>query len=161
MQKDFDAVKTLSVEFKVKPNEVVAAVNRQKDQLKKLQMQLKKLKKDAWKSHISDWIASIEKVNGIPFGFVLVDDFGGDELRDMLGALLAQKGAFYFIISNCDTRSSFIAAASPELQNKIDWKAFGAWLKEHGLRGGGKNMIQGGGQRIDAGLKQEIMDWLN
>ncbi|MEX0671852.1 MAG: alanine--tRNA ligase [Candidatus Babeliales bacterium] len=161
MQHDFDIVKVLSVEFKVKPDEVIAAVMKQREQVRELQAELKKFKKDAWKSHLDKWAESVETVGKIPFGFIVLEGYGVDEIRDIMSALMVQKEAFYFIANNSDTGSSFIAAASQNIKDLIDWKALGIVLKEQGLRGGGKDMIQGGGQHIDAGLKQKIMELLD
>jgi hypothetical protein len=40
-------------------------------------------------------------------------------------------------------------------------KKFGAWLQTQGLRGGGvKNSIQGGGEKFNPHLDDEIKKWM-
>ncbi|MFT6765636.1 MAG: alanyl-tRNA synthetase, partial [Alteromonas naphthalenivorans] len=81
MQKNFNAIKTLSQEFKVKPEEVVTAVEKQKQQLQESQLQVRTLKKEIIKSHIPVWQSKIEAINTVPFLYLNLDDYGADELK--------------------------------------------------------------------------------
>lgn len=161
-QECFDVVKTLSTEFKVKREEVVGTIEKQREHLKELQTQIKHLKKEFWKAHIPQWIADTETVNGIPFCFVKLEQFNAEELKEITQTLMQKQPGLHFLISVDDNRSTFYAAVSPEHSNKANLKKFGSWLKEtHDLKGGGKDTtLQGGGGKIDSNLKESIKTWL-
>jgi hypothetical protein len=48
-----------------------------------------------------------------------------------------------------------------QLASRLDMTACAAWLKDqHGLRGGGKLLLQGGGQQLDANFCQSLKKWV-
>jgi alanyl-tRNA synthetase len=160
-QRDFDAIKQLSQEFKIKPEEVVDTVLKHKEQLKELQNAIAKLKKQSWQSEINNWISNIENINGIPFLFIGLEGFESSDLKEILTTLMNKKPGFYFIINNLDSASVFTSAVSPEYESKIKFNDFALWLKnECNIRGGGKNILQGGGPRFDKSLELKIKGWI-
>lgn len=162
-QENFDTVKTLSQEFKVQLHEVKHAVEKQREQLKDAQNTIKKLKKESWKAQLPTWLASVKEINDIPFGFLALQDYGADELKDIALKLAEQKPGFYFMLSCQEDRCSLFSLLSDQFASQVDLKAFSAWLKDSfGLRGGGKKgILQGGGPFVDAAAVQNgIVDWL-
>jgi alanyl-tRNA synthetase len=154
MQENFNSIKTLSQEFKVKPEEVVATVQKQKEQLATYQTQLKSLKKELFKSHIPKWLEKIEEINSVPFLYLSLKNYAIDEMREITQQLQKQTPGFYMLISSAEDKSSFIASLAPQYEETIDMKAFAKWLQESvGLRGGGKKgILQGGGPRVTQDL---------
>jgi alanyl-tRNA synthetase len=159
-QETFNTVKHLSQEFKVKPQEVIATVEKQQEELKQLQSKLNKLKKEAWINQIPTWLDKVENINNIPFLFLLLKDYENSELKEIATILLSKKPGIYFIASNNGT-SSFICTISPQFKDKLNTKEFSSFLKkEANLTGGGKDNIQGGGPKIESDLEAKIKNWI-
>jgi len=160
-QNNFNIVKHLSQEFKIKSEQVIDSIKKQKDQIKELQIKINKAKKQFWLSQIPKWSQKIEEVNKIPFLFLGLEDYDNADLKEIVMELNDKKSALYFIISNFENASNFICIIPEEFKNKISLKAFNDWLKkECNLHGGGKdNIIQGGGQSFDASLEEKIKNW--
>jgi alanyl-tRNA synthetase len=154
MQKNFSSVKALSQEFKVKPEEVLDAVEKQKKHLQDTQLQLRSLKKQMLKSQLPEWEKRITPINGVPFLYLNVAGYSGDELKDIAQQLQKKKSGFYVLVSSSENKSAFFVSLAPEHEQTIDLPAFGKWLNEAvGLRGGGKKgTLQGGGPKITKDL---------
>ncbi len=163
LQRNFNSVKALSQEFKVKPEEILQAVEKQRCTLQESQLQIKNLKKEVTKAHIPLWLSKVETIKHVPFLYLHLENQSTDDLREIANQLQAQKTAFYFLISSEDGKANFHANVSPSYQNKFDTAAFGVWLKTvAGLSGGGKTgIIQGGGPVASKQLEQQIKDYLN
>lgn len=154
MQKNFSSVKALSQEFKVKPEEILSAVEKQKKHLQDTQLQLRTLKKQMLKSQLPEWEKNIELINRVPFLYLNIAGYGGDELKDIAQQLQNKKSGFYVLVSSDQNKSTFFVSLAPEHEQTIDLPAFGKWLHEAtGLRGGGKKgTLQGGGPKITKDL---------
>ncbi len=161
-QDTFSTVKNLSQEFKVKREEVIGQVLKQKEQLKELQTQVKQLRHTLWQTQLPIWKKQTAKINDLPFLFLSLQDAAHDELKDIAQSLAQKTPGLYFLISATDDRSIFLATLSDQFANRVNLKNFAAWLKdEYGLRGGGtKNSIQGGGGKFDPELETAITAWL-
>ena len=161
-QETFNAIKTLSQEFKVKREEILDAVNSQKEQLRALQQETKQLKNQLLTSQIPAWLQSTETINNLPFLFVHLPHASAEELRTIATMLEQHKPGFYFVISSADNQSLFYAVISPQYTHAIDIKEFSLWLKNnHNLRGGGqKNSLQGNGEKYNPQLIDAIKKWL-
>lgn len=161
-QETFNITKSLSTEFKVKREEVIDTVLKQKEHLKVLNAQIAQLKKQLMVAESADWQNSITKVGSVPFAFIKRENATHDELKEIVNILQSKQPGFYFVTSIADTRPSFLAHLSSEFTNAIDLKKFATWLNEkHGMRGGGsKNQLQGGGAKLDANLEASIKDWI-
>lgn len=162
-QQSFDTVKQLSQDFKVQPHEIIEAIEKQRTDLKKTQSALKQLKKQTWQQLIPAWLEKTEMVNAAPFLFLDLKNYAVDELREIGQALLAKKPGVYFLYSTIDDRSMFICMTADEYASSIDFKKFGAWLKDTvGLRGGGKKTtLQGGGPRLNPEeLHKKLLEYL-
>lgn len=161
-QETFDIAKQLCQEFKVKREEALSAVAKQKAQIKALSTELKDLKKNLWKSQLPMWEQQVTKINSVPFLYLQVEDLSAEDMREIASSLSSKQPGFYFIVSQTDDRCTFLGALSPKFENVVNLKNFGTWLKDtHGLRGGSSaNTLQGGGGKIDAKLKEDIVRWL-
>lgn len=161
-QNTFESVKELSQQFKVQLPEVVGTVEKQQEQLKHTQNQVKQLKKQLWQFQLPVWQQSTELVGNMPYLYIQLADVGADELRDIISSLQQKNPGFYVAVSGADAASSFIASVAPTLVDRVDMKAFGAWLNETaGLRGGGKkDTLQGGGPKVGQELGGKIKLWI-
>lgn len=163
MQNNFNAVKSLSQEFKVKPEEVVATVEKQKQQLNEAHLQLRTIKKQIIKSQIPLWQSKIEQINNVPFLYLNLENYAADELKTVAEQLQKKTPGFYVLTSNNDNKAALFASLAPEHQETIDMKTFATWLKDAtGLRGGGKKgTLQGGGPKITKDLAPLIKKGLS
>ncbi len=161
-QESFNIVKNLSQEFKVKREELIDAVLKQKEYAKELQHELKLLKKQVWKAQIPTWLQETQPVKDLPFLFMQLEGMNPEELRDIIAELNQKKPGLYFAISKTDDKYIFVSMLSSNFAPRLNLKEFGAWLKdEHNLAGGGnQTSLQGGGAQIDAKLADEIREWL-
>ena len=161
-QETFNTTKKLSNQFNIRRNELVEQVEKQTEELKNSQKQIKQLRQQMVLANLPRWKEEITDVNGIPFLFLSFTDTAQDELRDIALRLQQQQPGFYFLISEADGRSTFLVNNADQFSDRLNLKDFGSWLKdEHGLRGGGpKNILQGGGGKIDAKLSDAIVGWL-
>lgn len=161
-QECYSTVKALGQEFKVKREEVLDVVLKQRDQLKQTQNEVRQLKKEFLRAQIPGWISQIETANSIPALVLSLKDLGADELKELANSLQQKHPGFYFVISATDDKSNFIMTCDPKFASAINLKDFALWLKDaQGLRGGiSQNSIQGGGGKFDANLKNAILEWL-
>lgn len=161
-QDTFTAVKTLSQDYKVKREEVLDVVAKQKEQLKLAQQEVKQLKQQLIVSQVPVWLQSVEQVGDMPFLCLNIPDIVVEDMR-VIAALFEQKlPGFYFITSSSGQQTMFYALVSSTFIHNIDMKQFSAWLgSAQGLRGGvSKNSIQGGGTTYNPQLGSAIKQWL-
>jgi len=161
-QENFNGMKKLSQDFKVQREEVLSAVQKQKEHIKKLQSQIKQFKKQELKTKLPEWEKQITETQGIPSLFIPLDGYANEELRQISKHLMQKKPGFYFLISSMNGKSIFLCTVAEQFADKVDLKNFATQLKENfGLRGGGdKTTLQGGGGKFDAKLKTFVHDWL-
>lgn len=162
-QETFGAIKNLSQLFKVKHEQVSDTVEKLFNQHKELQKELKLVQQQLVTTQVPALLKQAETVNGIPFLYHIFNDVQADTLKDAITHAAAQQPGFYFFGSDLHDKVLFIAMASDSIANRVNLKEFGSWLKEHAqLQGGGsKTIIQGGGLKFDAKLKDAIKEWLS
>lgn len=161
-QDTFATVKTLSQDYKVKREEVLDVVIKQKEQLKLVQQEMRQLKQQLITCQIPVWLQDVEYVKNMPFLCVNIADISVEDMRTV-AALFEQKLPGFYIITNVvNQRTMFYAVVSPQYAQAVDMKSFSAWLSSaQGLRGGGvKNSIQGGGEKYNSQLASDIKRWL-
>lgn len=160
MQHNFNAIKSLSQEFKVKPNEVAPTVIKQIEQLQQTQAALKSARQQLLTYQAQQWKQEITAINGIPFLYKQLNDATSDELRKLAEQLQTFTPGFYVVISNnvAQDNSSFVISIAPQHESAIDVPALSAWLeKTAGLKGGGrKGILQGGGPLVHQDLGKLI-----
>ncbi|MCK5632177.1 alanine--tRNA ligase [bacterium] len=162
-QQGFNDIKTLGQQFKVQKEEVVPAVEKQAEQLKILQKQIKTLKSQEWKTKLPQWQQEVTTINNIPFLFLPLEDFANDDMRQISKQLMQKKPGLYFLISKTNDKSIFICSLDKQFANRVNLKEFSTLLKEkYNLRGGGnQTSLQGGGPVFDPSLQIFITQWLN
>ncbi|MFI5333295.1 MAG: alanine--tRNA ligase [Candidatus Babeliales bacterium] len=161
-QQTFTTVKTLSTEFKVKREDVLDAITKQKEQIKELHTSIKALKKQIIHAQIPAWAQRITPINGIPLLYLHLDGYSTEELKEVATQLMTKKAGMYFLTSTMDNKHFFVCMLSPDLTSRIDLKKLNTWLKEtyHLAGGGSQHLLQGGGQTIDQGLEAGIHKWI-
>lgn len=160
-QETFDVIKTLSQDYKVKREEVLDVICKQKEQLKIAQQAIKQLKQQLIASRIPEWLQSIEHVNEIPFLCINIPDISIEDMRMIVQQFEQKIPGFYFVTSSSDHQTMFYTAVSPSYAHRVDMKQFSSWLSGQGLRGGVvKNSIQGGGGKYNPHLADAIKQWL-
>jgi len=162
-QETFNTVKALSQDYKVKREEVLEAIVKQKEQLKNLQQEVKQLKQQALNAQIPHMLTKIEQVNNIPFLCVYETGMSVEEMRMLATQLEQKQPGLYFIYNHGTIHEpvSFYAIMSSQFTQVIDMKQFASWLQTQGLRGGGsKNSIQGGGEKFNPQLGDVIKEWI-
>lgn len=162
-QKNFNSIKELSQEFKVKPEEVMDAVEKQKCTLRESQTQIKSLKQELVKAHLPAWLTKVTTVKSLPFLYLVIDNQSVEDLREMNNLLQSQKPGFYFLVSNKDGKAAFYASLDNHYESTFDLAAFSTWLKSTtGLFGGGKKgTIQGGGPATTAATEKQIKEYVS
>ncbi|MCL5436833.1 MAG: alanine--tRNA ligase [Candidatus Dependentiae bacterium] len=160
--KTYEQIQQLGQLFKVRHDQVIAAIEKQQEQLHELSRQLTTAKHEALRYRIPGWLNQTEELRGLPFGYIALDGLTAKELRELGQELTDQKPGFYFIASSGEGKAtSFIAIIAATLADRVDLKAFATWLSTQGLRGGvNGNVVQGGGTTMPEGFAQKIVSWL-
>ena len=157
-QDDFETIKTLSQEFKIKPKEVLETIKKQKEELQKATVEIKNLKKAQIEAQVPAWLSQMDNSGSVPFLYLSLDNYDLPDLKEISIKLLAKQPGFYFLLSNYPDKSLFLATVSKEFKDSVDLKKLGAWLNsEYSLKGGGNDFnIQGGGPKQNKDLLEEL-----
>lgn len=161
-QDTFNTVKSLTIDFKCKRDEVLDKVTHFKEQLKQATHDRTQLKKELLKSQLHALRNNQEMVESTPFNFITLNDATNEELKDAVLQLANQHPAFYVAVSEHEGRMGFFAHLPSTLQSKIDLKQLAAWLKEHHdiKSGGSSHQLQGGAMTMKKELKSAIKQWI-
>ena len=161
-QESYANIKQLCQDYKVQPQELYDAIDKQKSNLKNISLELKNLKKELWNYQVPTILTQIKSVKGIPFLYRVEHGIAPEELRNRILTLNRSKPGFYFIINKLADQIIFIATLDKSFQPKINLKEFATWLeKNYGLKGGGPaTLLQGGGTHMPKDLQQAIEQWM-
>lgn len=160
-QETFNTLKILSQDYKVKREDVLATINKQKEQLKIAQQETKQLRQQLVALQIPVMLEKIEYINNIPFLCIHDATMTLEEMRTMVTLLEQKQQGFYFVYNSSNNQTVFYALVSHQFLSTFDLKNFSIWLQSYGLRGGiSKNSIQGGGQSYHPSFDAEIKKWL-
>ena len=164
-QQSFDATKTLSTQFKVKPEELVSAVEKQQQQLLEAHRTIKQLRQQMIKTSAAGWAAEMTHEHGVPFLYLSLEEYAGDELKTICQELDKYTPGFYVIINKPQAKVAafnFYLHVSTAAQPLVDLKKCAEWLRTaHNLKGGGgANFLQGGGNELPAKFRQALVGWL-
>lgn len=162
-QDNFDTVKKLGQEFKVQKDQVLDAIEKQKVQVKNLQIQVKHLKQKLLATNLLEWQQEIINIDNIPvLVLTLQDDYTGTEIKDIGNALVSKKPGLYFIVSQLDNQSFFFATISKNFVPNINLKELAKYIaQEYELKGGGSDtMIQGSGPEVSENINSNILNWI-
>ncbi|MFA6066498.1 MAG: alanine--tRNA ligase [Candidatus Babeliaceae bacterium] len=154
-QESYATIKSLSQEFKVKPADVLEAIEKQQALLKSSQADNKQLKKELIKKNSAEWLQKTEIINNIPVCYVTIEPALASELREIAQQLAQKQSGVYCLVAH----SQFLILISPQF-TVINGKALIEWLKSQGLNcGGSATMIQGSGAITDS-FKAMFMAWV-
>ena len=160
-QQDFNIVKQLCQDFKIQTEQVLEAVNKQKDLLKTTQAQVKQLKKQLLSKEIPSWLNKLEKISNVNFLFLKLDNYDISELRDIAQELTSKKPGLYFVVSAVENKPVVVSSISKDLKNSFNMKNFALWLKEQGINGGGSDVsFQGSASSLEINLEDKIKKYL-
>jgi alanyl-tRNA synthetase len=160
-QETFAITKALGHEFKVQREQILDAIAKQKDELKKNHHEIKQLKKQLITCQLPLWLEKTEIVNDTPFLYQAVPDATSEELKEIAQLLGQKKPGFYFLTSMSDGKGIFVAYVDPAIKG-IDLKSIAAQLKDvYGIKGGGSgNFLQGGAAEFPKSLHDNLKKWI-
>jgi alanyl-tRNA synthetase len=162
-QESYSSVKTISEQFKVKPEQVVEAVTKQTDAVSLLQSELRQSRKQTLMASLNTLVEKIDRSTAIPHLLITMPDLDSEGMRTIAQRLEQEVPGFYFIASNdaAKNKSQFLAWTSSEHQAVLKHADVMQFLKAQGLRGGGKpGVVQGGGSLISDAMIDEITHWI-
>lgn len=162
-QQDFGIVKTLSQEFKVKPEGLVSTVQDLQNKIKELQKELKHAKTLEMQAKVPQWLQQVNMVGNIPFLCMQVQGYTMEQLREIVQFLQKNKAGFYVVLQKDLEKISFVASVDKSFAERIIFSDLKLWLQQtYGLQGGGSALImQGGGPVLDLhNVTQGIDAWL-
>jgi len=163
-QQSFATVRAVCEMYKVQPHDALDAIQKNNAKLLTLTKEVKRFKKQAWKTNIPQWQKNVEKVENIPFLYLEVDDLGNDELKQICKEVEKKSPGLYLLISRSSddtTKVRFMGYVSDKYKKAVDLKGLAAVLRqEHDLRGGGSaELIQGGGT-LKSSIEKDIKKWI-
>lgn len=158
-QQSFNTVKKLGDDFKVKPEEVLVAVQKLQQQYQSAQTEIKQLKKQMYKAHVPLWQQQTQNINGTPFLYLELEAVSNDDLKTIAQEIEKVAPCFSFFVSKEADRYSFFGHVAKGFEQKVALKEISNVLKEKfDWRGGGNaTMIQGGGTQKPEKLKETII----
>lgn len=153
---------TLGEQFKVRPEEIIAAVTKLQEQQQKNQAIIRQLKKQMILAQVPAFVATMTDVAGLPYLYAELEEGGLDECKLLAQELEKQRPGLYYITAGAQKQAVFLCYHSQQAAKKIDLKALGLWLKEHyHHRGGGNHQaLQGTVEQRDKSLPTALSQWL-
>jgi alanyl-tRNA synthetase len=160
-QKEFEIIKALSQEYKVKPEYILETLQKQREQLKAALSEIKNLKKEALTARYTQWLEKQEIIQQLPFLYISLSGIDLQQLRECAQDLSDIRPGFYFLVSSLENSSTFIAILSPQFSSQLNLKDFYNFLCQHGLSGNlFKNILQGGSKTLPTHLPEIIKEWI-
>ena len=160
-QEDFELVKQLTQDLKVKSKQLPSSVEKLNDKIKLLQKEIGTLKKQQWMSNVDQWVLESEVIDQVAFNYIEVSGLAAD-LREISATMQSKKPGFYFIINIEKGKATFLVSLNKSFVDKISMKDFKVWLQDNcGLRGGGNSLsLQGGGSVPQGSCDRLIKEWI-
>jgi len=162
-QQDFGIIKKLSQEFKVKADQVATTIQGLQQKIKEQQKENSVARAALIKFQIPQWIKDIETIGAIPLLVLDAKGYSADDMRLICQELQKQKSGFYFLFSNQENKSTFVASVDKTFADEVSFAELKSWLsQECGLQGGGNNLsLQGGGSAVNiAEIKKKLISYL-
>jgi alanyl-tRNA synthetase len=120
-QQNFSTVKQLAQEFKVKREEVLPTVLKQKLQLKQLQQELELKQSKLIRSMIPTLVNRVRSIKTVPFGCFEFEQFSLEDLRTAAQQFLAEKPGLYCLLSKQEDKTLFYMRCAPEFESRISY----------------------------------------
>lgn len=146
-QKTFTALKRLSIDFKVKIDEVETVVEKQKNDLKLANTSLQATKKNLILSKLPYWEQQLQMCDDIPFFAVELEDAEQGTMQEVMSYLVAKKDAVVFVFNRITGKNvQFSITFSETLQNKISLEMLASKIKAfyQVQCNNNKNILRGG-----------------
>lgn len=158
----FDELKNLSNELKVPREQLMTAIQEQRQQLKAAQTSLKATKKELLASKLPQWLEMIEMIGSIPYLFIHENNLSHEDLKEIGEQLEKKKPGFYFLMSTTENKENFVGIIAKQLSNSLNLKNLATWLKDkHHFSGGGSpTLIQGTAEKFDPKFGEVIKQWI-
>ena len=151
-------VKRLSTAFKVQPEGIIPAVEKTVAEQKEIQVTLKQLTKKLWKLQIPIWLDTTQKINGIHYTYISLQESSPSDLNEIAQLLKKKHEGLFFLAS----KQAFLVIVTKPYAAKANLKMLLPHLQEHGIRGGGgPQQIQGAGEIDKARIDSIMQTWLN
>lgn len=160
-QQSFTTVKTLAQELKVPVADVLVGFERIKAELTKSASALKNARRELLFLKSSEILNAVERVDSIEFGAAVLRDVEATDLRELATLLQSKKPGFYVLIATGGPRDQVVCSASDIIAKKLNMAELGAWLRTHGVQGGGSGlMLQGSGTSLGSTLVTALRSYV-
>ncbi|QQR53551.1 alanine--tRNA ligase [bacterium] len=146
-QKTFATLKKLSVDFKVKIEEVETVIQKQKNDLKLANTSLQAAKKNLVLSKLPYWEQQLQMYENIPFFAIDLQDTEQGTMQEVMSYLVAKKDAVVCIFNTIAGKSvQFCITLSNKLHNVISLEMLASKIKQlyEVQCNSNKNMLRGG-----------------
>ncbi len=159
-QETFVITKNISQDYKVQREQILDALQKQKDELKKALHEIKQIKKQWYAAQSATWINQAQQIKNINFLYQTIEQATADELKDIAQQLASKKPGLYFLVTKSDDKTLFYAFKSPDIS--IDLKKIAQFLQEtFNIRSGGSgNFLQGGATTLPENFKEKFTSFL-
>ena len=162
-QESFSTVKTLAQEFKTQLNQVTQAVEKQREQYKLAQTELRKLKKQLMHAQLPELLQQIRASGQIPYGIFFLEQLESAELKEVAQTIQQKKPGLYILVSDSPQGIALYAELASVFEKAINFGSLKEYFTQKGLRSGGKGLsLQGGGALTISKHQfiQELTQWL-
>lgn len=163
-QRSFTLVKTLSEQYKVKPEEVLDAIHATQADLQQARKTIKQLNQRYYQCMIPTWLQEITTSTKVPFLYLELDECSADDLKSIATTLAQHKPGLYFMLSKQgQNRFIMMTYLSKECSAQIQLTELASWLQQHHhiKSGGSATLLQGGGTNIPTQLKHDLIKKLS
>lgn len=163
-QRSFTLVKTLSEQYKVKPEEVLDAIHATQADLQQARKTIKQLNQRYYQCMIPTWLQEITTSTKVPFLYLEIDECSADDLKSIATTLAQHKPGLYFMLSKQgQNRFIMMTYLSKECSAQIQLTELASWLQQHHhiKSGGSATLLQGGGTNIPTQLKHDLIKKLS
>lgn len=162
-QESYASVKTLSQDFKVPLNQILEAIEKQREHYKNALQEIKKLKKQRMVFEMTTLLQQVQTAESVPVFAQFLHDYSGIELKELVHEMVTKRPGLYVALSGSEQGEIVYAELAPSFEKTLPFDALRAWLMQKGLRCGGKGLsLQGGGNLTVSkhAFMQELLNWV-
>jgi len=161
-QLSYTTVRRIGDDFKVKPEESYAAIQKLQQHYADAQSTIKKLKKQLFKTQAPTLVGRMSTIGSIPFLYAEFEDVTIDDIKVLAQEIETARPGFYFFVSkDASKRCNFFGYASKHYESQVPLKQLAQHLKDTWQwRGGGSaSLIQGGGECVQD-IETTLQSWI-
>ena len=157
--------KSLSEQFKSKPEEILDFVKKEQDQLLESQNNIKILKKQIIKFEAEKLIQNTDSVNNVIFIYHEFEKYSLEDLKIVCKEIEKMKEGVYFLLSKQNNTLScfFICYISQKFQSLIDARKLLNYIKgksQKNIKGGGNAIVVQGSIDYESNIKKNVFSFL-